>query len=398
MKAKNILTILLLMMAGLQTVLAQNIKTMMTIHKSNGTASSFYVDELDSISFVQIYQNDTIEPNNKVELQLLPFLEDFHEIQSIQPLDLRAGLPYSYTAYNPLEAPEIGFFITEDSIVEDGSFTKKEEIWSTHVSIRDDRNCQIYGYMPKDGNIGATIMPNVSYAYGCIMTISGLKTITSTDVCFVTGVKQTDSSFSTEDDLQLGTFGYTIRGVDEGNYIYMLFNHLYASIDFQIYMDADYDALRTIKVKSMSLKSSQHSTSTAKITLSANDSGADPVSRIEWNYDVGSCEETLFSSNIIEPDTPFIPSTSMKSIGTCLISPGTNQNGNKLILSAIFDVYDKAGNLIRENCMIENNITETFQDILHGHSYIVKVKVCPTFLYLFNEPDLDNPTLMVEYE
>lgn len=390
MRVKSILAALFLMVAGLQIVWGQDIRTLMMIHKSNGTMSSVYVDDIDSISFVQIHQDD-----NRLEMQLLPFMEDFHEIQPAQSSRRRISIPSGYTAYNPQEAPEIGFFITEDRIIEEGSFIKSKDVWSTHVNISNDRNYQIYGYMPKDGIISANITPNLSYANGCNMTLSGLKTITSTDVCFVTGVKQAYGSFSAEENLQQGTFGFTGRGVDEGNYIYMLFNHLYTSINFQIYINADYDALRTIKVKSMSLRSDQYSTSTATVTLTANDSGSDPVSSIEWVYDNGSCEETIFDSNTIDPTNPFILSTSQKSIGTCLIPPRINSLDDCLILRTNLDVYDKSGNLIRENCITENviRINQIFQEVLRGHNYIIKLEVCPTYLYILSEPDLNTPVV-----
>ena len=71
MRVKSILAILFLMTAGLQPVLAQDIKTLMTIHKTDGTVSSVYVDEVDSISFTQMNQVDTtgtIEPGEDATL------------------------------------------------------------------------------------------------------------------------------------------------------------------------------------------------------------------------------------------------------------------------------------------------------------------------------------------
>ena len=132
--------------------------------------------------------------------------------------------------------------------------------------------------------------------------------------------------------------------------------------------------------------------------MTANDSGLDPVSSIEWAYDVGSCEETIFASNTLDSDTPIILSTLQKSIGTCLISPGVNSNGNDLILRTIFDVYDKDGNLYRRDCIAENHINWIFQELLHGYSYTIKLEVCPTYLYIMSKPDLENPTLKVVLE
>ena len=392
MNKKSFLTALLLMIVGLQTVLPQEIKTLMTIYKSNGTVTTVDVDDVDSISFVQIHQD-----NNKVKLQLQPFVKDFQGKQSMQTSSRRIGIPSGYTAYNPLEAPEIGFFITEDSIIEEGNFIKSYDEWSTHVNIRNDRNYQIYGFMPQEGTIGATITPNLNYTNGCIMTLSGLRTITSTDVCIATGVKQACGSFSTMENLQQGAFGFTGNDVEEGNYIYMLFDHLYTSIDLQICMDEEYDALRTIKLNRVSLKSKQYSTCKATVTMTANDNGSDPVSSIEWNYNDGNCEETVFDCNIIDHDTPFILSTSLQSIGKSFVLPEAARNSNGLILRTVFDVYDKAGNLIRTNCASENvfSISGLITKVLQDHNYNIKLKVFPTYLYGLSDPDLDIPTITI---
>ena len=67
MNIKNIWAISFLIASGFQNVLAQDIKTLMTIHKFDGTVSSLYVDEVDSISFTQVNHIDTTETIEPVE-------------------------------------------------------------------------------------------------------------------------------------------------------------------------------------------------------------------------------------------------------------------------------------------------------------------------------------------
>ena len=45
---------------------------------------------------------------------------------------------------------------------------------------------------------------------------------------------------------------------------------------------------------------------------------------------------------------------------------------------------------------VKSILAALFLEILRGHSYIIKLKVCPTYLYMLSEPDLNNPTLMIE--
>lgn len=333
------------------------------------------------------------EPDNRVELQLLPFVQDYREVQPAPSSRRRVGPPSGYTAYAPLVSPEIGVFVTEGSEMEEGTFAKEEGIWKTRVCISNGRNYNIYGYMPEDGVTGATIAPNGSYANGCVLTLPGLRTIATTDVCFVTGVKQAASSLaiSAVDGLVPGAFGYTGKSVEDGNYIYMLFDHLYAAIEFNIKVDADYDALRTIKVRSMTVKSTRYTTGTATVTIAANPYGADPVTDVAWAYSSGNCEETIFAWDSSDPSTRLELTTSLQRIGSCLIVPGVNSSaGNSLMLRTVYDIYDKDGVLMREGQVSDNRIP-TLAHVAHNERTQLNVTVKPTYLYVLGDNDLDNP-------
>ena len=71
-----------------------------------------------------------------------------------------------------------------------------------------------------------------------------------------------------------------------------------------------------------------------------------------------------------------------------------------LILTSVYDVYDRKGNLIRKGCKATNTIV--LQDLLtgqitteRGKRYTINLIVKPTYLYMLSEPDLDNPTVKI---
>jgi len=73
----------------------------------------------------------------------------------------------------------------------------------------------------------------------------------------------------------------------------------------------------------------------------------------------------------------------------------------KIKLISTYDVYDKKGNLIRENCTATNtidiaNLFSGQTETLRGRRYTINLTINPTYLYMLSEPDLNDPTVVVE--
>ena len=73
---------------------------------------------------------------------------------------------------------------------------------------------------------------------------------------------------------------------------------------------------------------------------------------------------------------------------------------SKLILTSKYDVYDTKGNLIRQDCEATNTLV--LKDLFsnqevsqRGWKYKVYMTIIPTYLYMLSDPDLDNPTVVV---
>ena len=71
----------------------------------------------------------------------------------------------------------------------------------------------------------------------------------------------------------------------------------------------------------------------------------------------------------------------------------------KFQLYSKYDVYDRKGNLIRQNCEAVNTIDASgfygINDLKAGDIYTIDLKIQPTYLYVLSDPDLDNPTITI---
>jgi len=338
------------------------------------------------------------------------------------------------------EDPEVGADPSnQKSMI--GSFFYSSEKWRTSLEDIQAATYYLYGYIPHlpairysitDYNGGSTdAEKNADYSKGAIMKLENVPSVMSNDLCVAIGVKH---GFDKEHDgdytdvnnngtynegtdtrtnrLRMGDFAYTAKatsGVDaKGNYVFLLFDHLYASLRIRMKIFADYAKLRTIKLKSLQLStqvgettSKNHNTIT--ITLKATD-GSTPTESPIKNITYEATGAVIGSDG--EDGIEFWKSTS--SDGETLTTDFQSFTGHfmpsgitTLILTSVYDVYDKKGNLIRENCKATN--TMVLKDLLteqtttqRGKRYTVNMTVNPTYLYMLSDPDLDNPTVKVE--
>ena len=288
-----------------------------------------------------------------------------------------------------------------------GYFFKSGNKWRTDLKIKDSGIYYLYGYTPHTTGVSCEITSS-NYESGAVLTIKNLPTVTSSDVCVVVGAKNGKDYIKNDQDYSItgflrGDFAYEAMATSStgatGNYVFLLFDHLYAAMRFKMKVDDVYNTLRTIKVKELRLKTSSDNTATKKranalITLTKTNDGSDPITGIEFNQ-IGNEESdgTVFQSTAGQVLTTDIDDTEFQSH----FMP---QGVTKLILTSVYDVYDKQNKLVRENCTAVNTlvISELFsqqQTVYRGNRYTVNLTIEPTYLYLLSEPDLDNPTIRV---
>ncbi len=305
--------------------------------------------------------------------------------------DTRA-LPVGFSIFDPQEVTNIDIFLTspnEDG--ERGTFTNETGAWRSDLEMANGQMYFVYGFLPKEAATAAGVTPlEGSAANGVVMTITGLSPLSVTDVCVVVGVKQGDRQrldISEVDDLRMGRFNFTGRSAQQGNFIYLLLQHIYASLGFQFRIDPTYNELRTIVLKKMWLSTTSASSTTATITLRANSSGEDPIESVSWARVPGERDVTLFDNTEGQALT-----TTYTDLQNCVFA---NLINGDVTMHCLYDVYDKAGNLTRANCVTENKLpVMTISG--HGERTVLRITVNPTYLYVLSDDDLDNPSLTIE--
>ncbi len=321
-------------------------------------------------------------------------------------------LPSGYVSYLDLypQASQyystIGVFSTTSDTQHSGILTYTgENKWTSHVAVRDGVTYHLYGFMPKEGADHATIVGNHGssdndFSNGATLTINNLNAVTPADVCVIVGVAKTNST-GTEGTLSLGSFSYEGSSKEAGNYAYVLLDHLYAGLHFKMNVDATYHTLRTIKLKQLKLTaniSSRTVNATVRLWTKAYAAGQPGYVEVSYNpiesasftlnNEGSSGEAILYQTEEGAADLEL--TTSYQSFLGCF-APGTCTN---FTLVSRYDIYDRKGNLIRKDQTSSNKITLS-NDMVRGRINTYNVTVTPTYLYVLSDPDLDNPTIVV---
>lgn len=309
-------------------------------------------------------------------------------------------IPDGYVAYEDGVQP-IGIAFTQNNNAAPriGSFFKSGDKWRTDLENIVEGSYQLYGYIPHQTAINYSITDyngaNGSYSTGVIMTLQNVPTVMSNDLCVVIGAKDgTDKE--NDSGLRQGDFNFTASA--NKDYVFLLFDHLYAALRIQMKVHADYAALRTIKLKSLQLDTQAGEKKTTKkttitIKLKANDGSASPIEELTFtptgekiNGGLEFWSDT-YGEQLTTEFKPFIGHFMPSGI-------------TKLILTSTYDVYDTKGNLIRQDCKATN--TMVLKDLLteqtiteRGKRYTVNMTIHPTYLYMLSDPDLDNPTVTI---
>lgn len=295
-----------------------------------------------------------------------------------------------------------------------GKFFKSSGHWRTTVEITAD-TYYLYGYMPDIVGVDYTISKPTGdgedYKDGAVMVLDKLPTVTDADICVVVGAKNGKDDYKADADysvtgLQRGSFDYaasTTSGEGSGgNYVYLLFDHIYAALRLNFRVEGKYNALRTIKIKDMTLKtiyendtsegSDNKKLTKATITLTKTTGGADPIVSVDFApSNKGGYGNILTSEDGIELTNEY------KTFMSYFMPSGIT----KLVLTTIYDVYDKQGNLIRKDCKAKNTIDlkkliDRFESVQRGTRYTFNLTINPTYLNVLSDPDLIDPEVVLE--
>ena len=307
--------------------------------------------------------------------------------------------------------------VTDDDAA--GSFvfvpgkTPTPDKWMSSFKLPTTGGYYLYGFMSNKGDLGLSPASG-GYAVGATMTITGLPTATSSDVCAIVGVKKgvvtgknsDGSDIVSINNVKMGQFGYTIDG--ETNHVYLLCDHLYAALQLNIKVNETYNALRHIKLKKVWVKDCKNGdaapfTSKTNVEISLLSNTTTPIQSTTFTNDDSNSVVDMEQSPLYNNADGLALSTDYSEVQGFMAPIGMTE----FTLVSQYDVYDTNvttdhpdGNLIRENQTAENkiiikNLFTATTSLVRGTRYILKLTVYPTYLYMMSEPDLDNPTVEI---
>ena len=260
--------------------------------------------------------------------------------------------------------------------------------WTSTIGVKEAEN-YIFGFSPASAAAG-TISPLTSgatnYSGGAVMTLTNLNAVGGDDLCLVVGVSPTAET------LDFGSFRFDKQGTT--NYVCLLLDHLYSAIRFNIKIGSRYSELRDIRLKKMELQSSK-TVSQAVVTLTPNP-GTNPITKVSFTsvadpqtnavYDYGTDATTTTGLLLTADGTSF----------TSYCAPITGIENN-LKLVCTYDVYNKKGTKVRENCTAENSLAGlSGLTIERGKRSAINLTVEPTYLYQLSDDELDNPGIKIK--
>lgn len=330
-------------------------------------------------------------------LQLKTITQGVTEVSS---LDTRA-IPTGYAEY--IGSSTIGVYLTTEDATSAPpirTFYYADNQWKSLVSVKNSTTYYIYGYMPVENQVICTIskLSEKEYSKGAKLTFFQMPPMMTEDLCVITGVQDITGeppNPNSEVNLEIGKFQYTGKA-SGNNYVNLMLDHLYASVQFKMQVDATYNQLRTIKLKKVKLKSTLTNlyTCQGEVTLEK-----DNACTISWTQTDNLANEkfvTLFTSESEDGEAlPSDDSDEFKVING-YYAPIT-EIGNSLVLECTYDVCDKKGTVTRPGCVAENKLSNSnwTLSVGTGRRTVITMTVKPTYLHQLSDDDLDNPTIKV---
>lgn len=254
--------------------------------------------------------------------------------------------------------------------------------WLTRLKLKSDtRTYRLYGYMPDDAQVTSSLSVAADNA---VMRLQGLSALGTTDYCIVTGVRQATNANDQTDAIR-GNFSFEYAG-NRQNYINLLLDHLQSRVVFRMQVGEEYDNVRTIKIKQMSLSIADVGSITADVTLT-NGTG---ISSITYS---GSTGTENMSLTIKEAETQHTLTITPTNVCSAYVIPDATLL-SKLYLVTEYDVYDKQGNKVDERT-VTNKLTTALDELQRGEERILTVTVAPSYLYVLSDGDLNNPPVTI---
>ena len=348
--------------------------------------------------------NDSTHEPVEAPKRELHFMLGSYNYQDVTPETSRRALPEGYVLYSeltpklPLDGASLRCFITQNNeVVGYGNVSYNSGSWVSAISQAVGVS-YIYGLMAGNEASNVTLTSqSKDFAKDASMVIEGLNPLINSDICTIVGVKGATADVGFDNvDIKRGGFAYDVQ--TDGTFIYLLIDHLYAALQLNMNISSEYNALRTIKLTKLTLRSSSVTKKVnMTVNLTPNISNTLPFTTPTLEQQTSADAEPVVLYDGAEKT---LEETNNLVFVACTAPMAAN---TQFVMTATYNVYDRKGNLIRKDCEAENVLKLTKSDsdqilpggLAHGQKYTFNLTVNPTYLNVLSDPDLDNPTITI---
>ena len=348
--------------------------------------------------------NDSTHEPVEAPKRELHFMLGSCNYQDVTPETNRRVLPTGYVPYSeltpklPLDGASLLCFITQNNeVVGYGNVSYNSGSWVSAISQAVGMS-YIYGLMAGNEASNVTLTSqSKDFAKDASMVIEGLNPLINSDICTIVGVKGATADVGFDNvDIKRGGFAYDVQ--TDGTFIYLLIDHLYAALQLNMNISSEYNALRTIKLTKLTLRSSSVTKKVnMTVNLTPNISNTLPFTTPTLEQQTSADAEPVVLYDGAEKT---LEETNNLVFVACTAPMAAN---TQFVMTATYNVYDRKGNLIRKDCEAKNVLKLTKSDsdqilpggLAHGQKYTFNLTVNPTYLNVLSDPDLDNPTITI---
>ena len=311
---------------------------------------------------------DEFETGVKVEFTI-PYLQDM-EIQTKAPSGYGSTIQGSTT---------MGVFVS--GMQNESTVTYNGSSWESSLKL-DPATYNIYSYIPKRNGVSLS---------GNVITFTDVPFIMSEEILLSSGaVAETVTKNNTPTDKtgSLVKNSYSIKvesAEDTRNYVTFMMDRVMAKVNLNFKVHENYSKIRTIKIKEVTLKPAAGNYQSVNIDCTMNDGSA-----IGYVMSKGAAVDHSVSFSPVNLE---LVNTSEKSAGTFYSVPGVQNN---VVMTVKYDVYDKAGTLVRADQTVTNSSIKLINTgiLERAKEYTLNVNIVPTYLYSLSDTDKESVMLV----
>lgn len=313
---------------------------------------------------------DEFETGVKVEFTT-PYLQDM-EIQT------KAPSGYGSTVSG---STSMGVFVS--GMQNESTVTYNGSSWESSLKL-DPATYNIYSYIPKRNGVtfsgNAITFTNVPFIMAEEILLSSgavAETVTKND----TPTDKTGSLVKNEYSINVESHE------DTKNYVTFMMDRVMARVYLNFKVHEKYSKIRTIKIKEVTLKPAAGNYQSVNIACTMNDGSA-----IGYVMSKGAAVDNKVSFSITD-DGLVLNDTSAKSAGVFYSVPGVQ---NSVVMTVTYDVYDKAGTLVRADQTVTNSSIKLINTgtLERAKEYTLNVNIVPTYLYSLSDTDKESVMLV----